>query len=210
MEPFVIVVGAVAEALAWAAVVHGHVSIWRTLLPVLALMGAAAVLTDSVRTSPRVTIAAAAAVGFAGGALLYLATRAFVHAVRGWIAFQQQSTRTYEQQGSLPLWLALVLSVGVSARGEEVFWRGLVQPELSRAVGGSALGAVLSYLAFVAVNLASANLAIVASGIVGGAVWTILGWWTGGFLASLCCHGVWTALMLAFPVVRRAPDGVGS
>jgi membrane protease YdiL (CAAX protease family) len=210
MGSFVIVVGALAEALAWAAVVRGRGSIWRTLLPVLALMGVAAVLTDSVRTSPRVTFAAAAAVGFAAGAVLYLATRAFVHAVGGWTAFQQQSVRTYERQGSLPLWLALVLSVGVSALGEEVFWRGVVQPEFSRAVDGGALGAALSYLAFVAVNLPSANLAIIAGAIVGGAVWTILGWWTGGFLASLCCHAVWTALMLAFPVVRRAPDGVGS
>jgi len=210
MESFVIVVGAVAEALAWAAVVRGRGSIWRTLLPVLALMGVAAVLTDSVRTSPRVTFAAAAAVGFGAGAVFYLATRAFVRAVRGWTAFQQQSVRTYERQGSHPLWLALVLSVGVSALGEEVFWRGLVQPTFSRAVDGRALGTALSYLAFVAVNLPSANLAIIAGGIVGGAVWTILGWWTGGFLASLCCHGVWTALMLAFPVVRRAPDGVGS
>ena len=134
MEPFVIVVGAVAEALAWAAVVRRHVSIWRTLLPVLALMGAAAVLTGSVRTSPRVTFAAAAAVGFGAGAVFYLATRAFVHAVRGWTAFQQQSVRTYERQGSHPLWLALVLTVGVSALGEEVFWRGLVQPAFSRAV----------------------------------------------------------------------------
>jgi len=206
----VIVVGAVAEALAWGAVVRGRRSIWRTLLPVLALMGAAALVTGSVRTSPRVAFAAAAAVGTAAGAVLYLATRVFVHAVRDWTAFQRQSVRTYERRGTLPFSVALLLSVGVSALGEELFWRGLVQPELSRAVDGRMLGAALSYLVFVTVNLPSANIAIVAGAVVGGAVWTILGWWTGGFLASVCCHGAWTALMLAFPVVRRATDGVGS
>lgn len=210
MEPAVIVVGAVAEALAWGAVVRGRRSIWRTLLPVLALMGAAALVTGSVRTSPRVAFAAAAAVGTAAGAVLYLATRVFMHAVRGWTAFQRQSVRTYERRGPLRLSVALLLSVGVSALGEELFWRGLVQPELSRAVDGRMLGAALSYLVFVTVNLPSANIAIVAGAVVGGAVWTILGWWTGGFLASVCCHGAWTALMLAFPVVRRATDGVGS
>ena len=133
----------------------------------------------------------------------------FVHAVRGWTAFQQHSVSTYERRGALPLSAAVLLSVGVSALGEELFWRGLVQPELSRAVDGRVLGALLSYLIFVAVNLRSANLAIVAGAVVGGAVWTSLGWWSGGFLASFCCHGIWTALMLAFPVVHRANDGVG-
>src|SRR5205823_1843576 len=84
MEPVVIVVGAVAEALAWTVVVRGRRNIWRTLLPVLELMGAAALLTGSVRTSPRVMLATAAAVGVAAGGMLYLATRVFVRAVRGW------------------------------------------------------------------------------------------------------------------------------
>lgn len=209
MEPVVIVVGAVAEALAWAVVVRGRRNIWRTLLPVLGLMGAAALITGSVRTSPRVALAAAAAVGVVAGGVLYVATRVFVNAVRGWAAFQRQSVETYERRGTLSLPIALLLSVGVSALGEELFWRGLVQPELSRAVDGRVLGATLSYLAFVAVNLPSANLAILAGAVAGGAVWTILGWWSGGFLASVCCHGAWTALMLGFPVVRRDGDRVG-
>jgi membrane protease YdiL (CAAX protease family) len=209
MEPAVIVVGAVAEALAWFVVVRGRRSIWRTLLPVLGLMGAAALATGSVRTSPRVTFAAAGAVGAAVGGVLYLATRVFVRAVRGWTAFQRQSVNTYERRGNLSLSSALLLSVGVSALGEELFWRGLVQPQLSRAVDGRMLGAALSYLAFASANLPSANLAILAGAVVGGAVWTILGLWSGGFLASLCCHGAWTALMLAFPVVRRDGDRIG-
>ncbi len=209
MESVVILVGAVAEALTWVVVVRGRRSIWRTLLPVLGLMGAAALVTGSVRTSPLAAFAAAAVVGASTGAVLYLATRVFVHVVRGWTAFQRQSVRMYEHRGALSLSVALLMAVGVSALGEELFWRGLVQPELSRAVDGHVLGAALSYLAFVAVDLPSANLAIVAGAVVGGAVWTLLGWRTGGFFASFCGHGAWTALMLAFPVVRLATDGVG-
>jgi membrane protease YdiL (CAAX protease family) len=157
-----------------------------------------------------VTFTAAVVVGTSAGVALYVATRVFAHVVRAWTAFQQGSVSTYERRGTLPLWVALLLSAGVSALGEEIFWRGLIQPELSRAVDGRVLGAALAYLVFVAVNLPSANIAIVAGAVVGGAVWTILGWWTGGFLASACCHGAWTALMLAFPVVRTATDEVGS
>jgi membrane protease YdiL (CAAX protease family) len=38
--------------------------------------------------------------------------------------------------------------------------------------------------------------------VVGGAVWVGLAWWTGGVLASLACHIVWTGMMVAFPVLR--------
>ena len=34
------------------------------------------------------------------------------------------------------------------------------------------------------------------------AVWTGLGWWSGGPLAPLVSHLTWTALMISFPVIR--------
>jgi membrane protease YdiL (CAAX protease family) len=59
----------------------------------------------------------------------------------------------------------------------------------------------------VAVNLPSGNLAIIAGAVVGGAVWSALAWWTGGALASIVCHAIWTALILGFPVVRIPVGG---
>ena len=56
-----------------------------------------------------------------------------------------------------------------------------------------------TFAAFVGVNVASGNLAIIAASVVGGALWTALAFWSGGVLASLLCHGVWTILMTAFP-----------
>jgi membrane protease YdiL (CAAX protease family) len=109
----------------------------------------------------------------------------------------------YRKQGGLSLGVALVLSIALSVPGEELFWRGLFQGELASALdGGTLLAAVIAWLAFVLANLPSANLAIAAGAVVGGAVWVALAWWTGGVLASLACHIVWTGMMIAFPVLR--------
>jgi membrane protease YdiL (CAAX protease family) len=113
----------------------------------------------------------------------------------------------YRRQGGLSLGLALVLSIAVSVPGEELFWREFVQLELVPALdGATALAAVLAWGAFVFANLFSRNLAIAAGAVVGGAVWCGLAWWTGGVAASLACHLVWTAFMLAFPVVRATQE----
>jgi membrane protease YdiL (CAAX protease family) len=88
-----------------------------------------------------------------------------------------------------------------------VFWRGFVQPELERTLDAG-VAALLGWAAFVAANAPSRNLAVLASAVVGGALWSGLGWWSGGALAPLVCHAAWTALMLSFPVVRRS--GVGA
>ncbi|HEY2803995.1 MAG TPA: CPBP family intramembrane glutamic endopeptidase, partial [Actinomycetota bacterium] len=82
--------------------------------------------------------------------------------------------------------------------GEELFWRGFVQAHLADAQGDVA-GACWTLAAFIGVNIASGNLAIIAAAVVGGALWTALAFWSGGVLASLLCHGVWTILMTAFP-----------
>jgi membrane protease YdiL (CAAX protease family) len=49
------------------------------------------------------------------------------------------------------------------------------------------------------VNALSGSLPLVAGAAVGGAVWGAFALWTHGVLASLLCHGVWTALMLIRP-----------
>jgi membrane protease YdiL (CAAX protease family) len=103
--------------------------------------------------------------------------------------------------------VALALSIAVSVPGEELFWREFVQLELVEALDGATLfAAALAWVAFVVANLFSRNLAIAAGAVVGGAVWCGLCWWTGGVAASLACHVVWTALMLAFPVVRATSE----
>jgi hypothetical protein len=108
----------------------------------------------------------------------------------------------YAQQEGVPLTAALALSLVLSVPGEELFWRGLFQPELADVSDSAVLGALIAWAAYVAANLPSRNLAIVAGAVVGGAVWTGLGWWSGGPLAPLVSHLTWTALMISFPVIR--------
>jgi hypothetical protein len=62
-----------------------------------------------------------------------------------------------------------------------------------------AVAGVWTWLAYVGVNSASASLPIVAGAIVGGALWAGLAVWSGGMLASLASHMLWTGLMLALP-----------
>ena len=70
----------------------------------------------------------------------------------------------------------------------------------------------LAWLAYLAANVPSANLAIIAGAVVGGAVWGALAFWTGGVVACLACHAVWTELMIAMPPAsaRRMDPSVAS
>ena len=203
MDAAVIVVGAVAELVAWRVVAAGRRSVWVVMGLTLASMGIVAALVRPPALSPAVSPATAAAAGAGAGVLLYLATFAFVTVVGRWHTFRAHALAMYERRGALSLPATLLLAAGVVAIGEELFWRGLFQPRLSEAVGRTG-GATLTWTAYIVANLASGSLPIIAGAVVGGAVWTGLAFWTRGVLASLLCHAVWTALMLVFPVVR--PD----
>jgi membrane protease YdiL (CAAX protease family) len=202
MVPVVMIAGALVEFATWWVVSRTGISIWVAMGIVLPALGVAALAVAVPSFSPAVNGGAAAAAGTAAGLGLYLATRVFVAAVRPWRIFQRHSVELYARQAGLPLVAAIVLAAAVMAPGEELFWRGLFQAKLSVALDDRTAGAAIALAAFVAVNLPCRNLAIIAGAVVGGAVWSALAWWTGGALASIVCHALWTALMLGFPVVR--------
>jgi membrane protease YdiL (CAAX protease family) len=194
----VAVAGGLAEVAAWALVSVKHVRVWASLAVALLAAGVAALLTGRVSLSPRVSPALAVVVGAGTGLALFGATRAFVAIVsRPWPRFRRDVGVIYGQQGGWSLGATLFAALVVQV-GEEVFWRGLVQGRLAAATDRPT-GAVLAWLAYVGANLPSANLPIVAGAVVGGAVWAALALWTGGILASVMCHAVWTECMIAFP-----------
>jgi membrane protease YdiL (CAAX protease family) len=203
MKAALALVGIALESTAWWRVSKGD-SVWVWMTPVLVGLGVAALVAGPPPLSPEVDPAVAVPVGLVLGVALYVATRVFFLLVAGrWDLLRRHSTEMYRRQGGLSLGLALALSVVLSVPGEELFWREFVQLELVEALNGATLlAASLAWAAFVVANLFSRNLAIAAGAVVGGAVWCGLCWWTGGVAASLACHGVWTALMIAFPVVR--------
>jgi membrane protease YdiL (CAAX protease family) len=200
-------IGGLAEAAAWSLVTRRRVAVWRSLAVVLAAMGAAALATGRVALSPRVAPAVAVGVGLGAGAALFAATRLFVAVVAPlWPAFRRHVAAIYGQQGTWSVGATLVAALVVEV-GEELFWRGLIQGRLAGSHGRLA-GATLAWLAYVGANVPSLNLPIVAGAVVGGAVWGVLALWTGGVLACIACHAVWTELMIAFPPAR-AREGRG-
>ena len=201
MIPALIVLGLVVEGVAWWAIARRGANVWATMTPVLAGLGIVALLTG------RPTLAEdpvpAAVVGVIGGVLLYAATAVFVAIVAPrWGAFRKQSVQMYGRRVSLSLGAVLLLSALLMVPGEELFWRGLVLPELRSGQSSDVVAAVLAWAAFVAANVPSLNLAIVAGAAVGGAAWVALAVWSGGVLAGLLCHACWTGLMLGFPPVH--------
>jgi membrane protease YdiL (CAAX protease family) len=202
MEPVLLVVGLVAEMIAWWRVSRGG-NVWTHMTPVLASMGVAALLVGPPEWSPDTSSGLAIVAGLAAGVALYIATRVAMLVFSRWPTFRRHSVQMYQRQGGRSLGVALVLSLALSVPGEELFWRGLALEELTSVFDGrTAVAASFAWIAFVVANLPSANLAIAAGAVVGGAVWVALASWSGGVLAPLACHVLWTGLMIALPVVR--------
>jgi membrane protease YdiL (CAAX protease family) len=199
--------GGLAQIWAWRLLAVGALSIWTSSVPALAACGIAALITNRVALSPKVSIALSIPAGLVAGVALFAATRGFLAVAGGSPTLRRASRDVYDEQLNLPLPLALVLSLGLAVPGEELFWRGLFQGKAS-GVFGHFGGALVTWLCYVAVNATSGLLALVAGALVGGAVWGALSWWTHGVLAPLLCHGLWTGLMLVRPPVSRRP-GLG-
>jgi membrane protease YdiL (CAAX protease family) len=194
----VIGVGVVAQAVAWRAVARGRGSIWTVMGPVLAVCGAAAALARPPVASGRVGLVLASLVGLGGGVILYVGTLVFVAIASRWEPFRAQVRAEYGGVRTAGRLLVLCLAVLLAVPGEELFWRGLAQPRLQSSMPVLS-GPALAWLGYVAVNVLSGSLPLVAGAVVGGALWGALALWTEGVLASLLCHGAWTALMLLRP-----------
>ena len=198
MEVAVAVVGFVAEAGAWWAVRAGRAHLWRLLPIVLVAMAIAAVLVRPPAAASDVGAGNAMAVGAVSGVVLYLATRVFVAIASRYAPFRRATVDIYAEAQPIAIGAAIVLSVAVMVPAEELFWRGLVQAGLDD-LWGPAAAAAITWLAYIAVNVPSRSLPIVLGAAVGGAVWAALASWSGGMLASLASHILWTGLMLALP-----------
>jgi membrane protease YdiL (CAAX protease family) len=208
MQIAVMVAGALAEFVGWWFVATGRASVWKLMPAVLGTMGIAAVLARPPVAATDTGATTALLVGLGAGLALYAGTRAFVWLAARWAPFRRDVLEKYGQAGEVTLVTSLVLSLAIMVPAEELFWRGLFQGRLDDATTPAA-AAVLAWLAYLVANAASRSLPIVAGAIVGGAVWAGLAWWSGGVLASLGSHILWTGLMLALPpgVGRPAIEG---
>jgi membrane protease YdiL (CAAX protease family) len=142
MDIAVMVLGFVAEVIAWSLVARGR-NVWTTMTPVLATMGVVALVVGPIAWSPDVAPGVSLAVGLGLGVLLYVATRIAMVIMSRWGTFRRHSLEMYRKQGGLSLGIALLLSIALSVPGEELFWRGFFQGQLASSLEGrTALAAV--------------------------------------------------------------------
>lgn len=86
----------------------------------------------------------------------------------------------------------MVGPVVVLATAEELFFRGVVQGHL---------GLVGSIAVYTAVQLVAGRWALTLAAALGGTVWGLLAWWTGGLVAPVLAHVLWTsALAFVWPL----------
>jgi membrane protease YdiL (CAAX protease family) len=198
VQVLVIVAGTIAEMAGWWLVSARRRDVWRVMPWVLGIVGCAAALTRRPVLVHGVSVGAALAVGLASGLALYAATRAFVWVASWWPRFRADVADKYAEAATVSLAVSLALSLLVMVPAEEVFWRGLVLGRFAVALSLAA-AAGGAWFAYVVANLPSRSLPIVAGAVVGGALWTVLAWWSGGVLASLASHILWTGAMLTLP-----------
>jgi hypothetical protein len=204
MVPIALVVGLAATMLSWRFIVRGR-DVWRTLPPVLGVLGLIAILLGRGIAKP---VPAGShvpgpvgqlLVGAATGLLLFVATRIFVVLAAHVPAFARQTAAAYAEAATADRRRELILSLLLAVPGEELFWRFLAYRWGASQLSSTLAAAGLVWLGYVIANVPSRSLPIIAGAIVGGALWGGLAWWSAGVLAPLASHILWTGSMLVFP-----------
>ena len=192
--------GFVAVVGAWFLVRAQVTSVWVAMGLTFTMLAFLSLASGRVGWATRVDLAVAIAVGLGLGATLYASTAAFFRVTRRWDSLHRQTRSLYQHRQGISLARTLGMGSLLVSPGEELFWRGLVQ-DLAVASAGTLRGAVVAWGVYVAANVASGSLPVVVGAAVGGAAWGALAWWSGGVAASIACHVVWTALMIARPPI---------
>jgi membrane protease YdiL (CAAX protease family) len=198
MPEAVLVVGLLAQVIVWRLVVRGRLPFWPATAETFAAIGLASFLAGDPSCCRETEVAVASGVGLACGLIFYGATRLVVALAIRHPVLRRTVADLYRRSQETTFVTALALTLVVAVPGEELFWRGFVLPELSDATS-SFTGALLSWAAAVGVNAAWASVPLLAGAVVGGALWTVLATWTGGVVAPIASHLVWTGLMLVWP-----------
>jgi membrane protease YdiL (CAAX protease family) len=168
----------------WRLIDARRVAFWPATSVAFAILGVAATLLRP----PGTPGARSLALGIGSGIVLYAATRIVVRLLAPVAPFATSLIEIYRRSGEIPRPAVWLLTLALAVPGEELFWRGLVLPELQDATS-VLLGAVLAWLGYVAVNAISR---------------TFLGSLE-GVDSPLASHLIWTGLMLAWPpAVDRA------
>jgi membrane protease YdiL (CAAX protease family) len=198
MRGAIVVVGVVVQVVVWRLVVRGRLPFWPATATTFAAIGIASFLAGDPSCCRETDVAVASVVGVASGLVFYGATRVVVDLATQHPLLHGAVVDLYRRSQEISFVTVLALALLIAVPGEELFWRGFVLPEL-RDDTGSVTGAILTWAAAVGVNAAWTSAPLLAGAVVGGAVWTVLATWSGGVVAPVASHLVWTGLMLVWP-----------
>lgn len=194
------VLGPLAVAGAWLVVRAGRTTVWTAMGITLGVLGVLSLLSGEPRVSGDRGAWFDLGVGAPAGVALYAATVAFLTVAGRWPLLARHAAELYGRRRGMSLGRALGISAAITAPGEELLWRGVVLGVLGSVFAPWTAGP-LAWSAYVAANAVSGSVPIVLGAVVGGAAWTGLAVWTGGVLAGIACHVVWTGLMIARPPI---------
>jgi len=198
MREAVLVVGILGQAVVWRLVVRGWIPFWPATASTFAVIGIASLVVGDPSCCRKAEAAFALGIGAVSGLMFYGATRMVVDLATRHPSLHGAVADVYRRSQETTFVTVLALTLVIAVPGEELFWRGLVLPELRDATS-SAIGALLTWAAAVGVNAAWASAPLLAGAVVGGALWTGLATWSGGVVAPVASHLVWTGLMLVWP-----------
>ncbi len=205
MVPLVLAFGVLATMVGWHLVAVRGRDVWRTWPPLLGALGVASLLLLPTLDTPThgggniPGIGGVAAIGAVTGIVLYVGTLLFVAAAQHIPAFAMQTEAAYRRAATADPRRELILSLLLAVPGEELFWRGLAYRAGAASATTTGVAAALVCLGYVIANLPSRSLPIIVGALVGGVVWGVLAWWSGGVVAPLASHILWTGSMLARP-----------
>ena len=200
-----VLLGLIVTMLAWRLVTVRGRDVWITIPPVLGVLGLASILLWSKVPEPAPAgsdvpgAIGVLAIGAATGIALYAGTLVFVALAQRIPAFARQTALAYKRAATADPRRELLLSLLLAVPGEELFWRGIAYRVGVETAATAGVAAIAVCLLYVVANVPSRSLPIVAGALVGGAVWGALAWWSGGVLAPLASHILWTGWMLARP-----------
>ncbi len=105
----------------------------------------------------------------------------------------------YEHPTFLPRWVIGILLLFPIGSGEEIFWRGFVQRELTERMGIWP-GFLLALLLYASIHIPTANPVLILAALVAGGVWGLVYALTGDIVLVVVSHALWDVMsFVIFP-----------
>lgn len=123
----------------------------------------------------------------------YISSRLFPFA-------SSQVAQLYAKGDGASGWMVCLVLFFITGPCEEIFWRGFVQEQFTRGLGGLKGWLTASFF-YTAVNLCAMNFMLMGAAAVAGLFWGFIYWKLGRLGPLIISHCIWTTVIFAiFPI----------